>query len=144
MIHYVRNGDIFESQAQTIVNPVNCVGVMGAGLALGFKNKYPQMFSVYQKHCFSGDLTPGKLMLYKTDKHWILNFPTKDHWINPSQMSYIEKGLEKFVSAYKTKGIISVAFPKLGCGRGGLDWVQVKALMEKYLNNLEIEVFIYV
>lgn len=142
MIKYIK-GDLFSSPAQVLVNTVNLDGVMGKGLALQFKKLYPDMFQQYQSFCENKILEIGKLWLYKTDKKWILNFPTKDHWRNPSKIEYIEKGLQKFVSTYKDKGITSIAFPKLGCGNGGLDWAEVKPIMNNYLKNLPIDIYVY-
>ena len=143
MIEYV-HGNIFESKAKVITNPVNTVGVMGAGLALQFKQKYPNMFNMYQVACDNNLLTIGKLMLIKETDHTILLFPTKKDWRDPSQLSYIEAGLRKFVSMYEQKGVTSVAFSKLGCGLGGLKWEVVKPIMEKYLKPLPIVCYIYV
>ena len=142
MIKYIE-GDIFKSSAQTIVNPVNCVGVMGKGLALSFKKRYPKMFEQYKKVCEKYLLTIGKLMLFHEKDHWILLFPTKDHWRNPSKLEYIEKGLAKFVQTYAEKGIYSIAFPRLGCGCGEQNWEDVRLLMERYLNEIPIDVYIY-
>lgn len=142
MIEYIE-GDILDSPAQVIVNTVNTVGVMGKGLALSFKKRYPDMFESYKKVCEKHQLTIGKLMLYKEADHWILLFPTKENWRNPSKLEYIEKGLMKFVSTYAEKHITSIAFPKLGCGNGELDWNLVRPLMERYLKPLPIDVYIY-
>lgn len=142
MIQYIK-GDIFDSPAQTIVNPVNCKGVMGAGLAKQFKERYPYMYYTYRKACDANLLKPGKLMLHRAEDHWILNFPTKDDWRNTSEIRYIESGLQKFVQTYQAHGITSVAFPPLGCGLGGLDFSLVKLLFEKYLSSLPIDVYVY-
>lgn len=152
MITFIK-GDIFSSKVQTIVNTVNCVGVMGAGIALEYKKRYPRMFSVYKQICDNKLLDVGKLFLYKSElkdpnfgenEKWILNFPTKKDWRNPSELKYIEEGLRKFVDTYKEKGITSIAFPHLGCQNGGLDFEsQVKPLMIKYLENLDLEIEIY-
>lgn len=142
MIEYIE-GDIFESPAQVIVNTVNTVGVMGKGLALSFKQRYPQMFEKYRAACEKHLLTIGKLMLFYETDHWLLLFPTKEHWRNPSKLEYIEKGLMKFVQTYAEKSITSIAFPRLGCGNGELDWTDVKPLMERYLKELPIDVYIY-
>lgn len=142
MIKYIE-GDMFSTPAQTIVNPVNTVGVMGKGLALDFKKRYPEMFNRYKKICEMKQLTTGKLMLYYAPDHWILLFPTKEHWRNPSKLEYIENGLAAFVKKYSDKDIQSIAFPKLGCGNGELNWEDVKPIMEKYLSNLNIDVYIY-
>jgi O-acetyl-ADP-ribose deacetylase (regulator of RNase III) len=137
-------GNIFESQSQTIVNTVNCLGFMGKGLALEYKARFPDMFISYKKVCNSKLFSIGKLQLYKDKEKWILNFPTKYHYKNPSKMEYIETGLKKFVEIYKDKGITSIAFPQLGCSNGGLDWKDVEPLMVKYLDNLDIPVEIYI
>ncbi len=143
MIEYVK-GDLFCSPAQVIVNTVNTVGVMGKGLALSFKKRYPDMFEAYREACEKHQLTIGKLMLYYAPDHWILLFPTKINWRNPSKIEYLEDGLKKFVSTYAEKGITSIAFPKLGCGNGELSWDDVKPVMERYLKPLPISVYIYV
>ena len=142
MLSYVE-GDLFGSPAQVIVNTVNTVGVMGKGIALEFKKRYPDMFEYYKKVCDKHNLVIGKLMLYYAPDHWLLLFPTKEHWRNPSKLEYIEKGLMTFVRKYADYNITSIAFPKLGCGNGELNWDDVKPLMEKYLKDLPIDVYIY-
>ncbi|MEG0864863.1 MAG: macro domain-containing protein [Clostridia bacterium] len=142
MITYIE-GNIFHSPAQVIVNTVNTVGVMGKGLALSFKKKYPIMFEEYSRACEKHQLSIGKLMFYYAPDHWILLFPTKENWRNPSKMEYIEKGLRKFANTYADQGITSIAFPRLGCGNGALNWEEVRPLMEKYLKPLPIKVYIY-
>jgi O-acetyl-ADP-ribose deacetylase (regulator of RNase III) len=139
-----RKGDIFDSTAQVIVNPVNCKGHMGKGLALAFKQRYPQMFASYQQDCRDGMLRIGQPTLYTASTPWILNFPTKDHWRDNSKMEYIEAGLQYFVTNYKALGIKSVAFPKLGAGLGKLPWNKVGPLMVKYLSQVDIDVDIYI
>lgn len=117
---------------------------MGKGIAKQYKDLYPEMFTQYQKYCEEHLLGIGKLWIYKTEHKWILNFPTKKHWRNPSEIEYVEQGLQKFVATYKEKGIRSISFPALGCGNGGLDWEsEVKPLMAKYLGNLDIEILIH-
>lgn len=142
MLVYIE-GDLFHSPAQVLVNTVNTVGVMGKGIALEFKKRYPDMFDAYKKQCDKHNLVIGKLMLWYAADHWILQFPTKEHWRNPSKLEYIEKGLMTFVRKYADYNITSVAFPKLGCGNGELNWPEVKKLMEKYLGNLPIDVYVY-
>ena len=142
MLKYVE-GDLFCSPAQVLVNTVNTVGVMGKGIALEFKKKYPKMFSQYKEQCDKHRMVIGRLMLWYAPDYWILQFPTKEHWRSPSKLEYIEKGLMTFVRKYANYNISSIAFPKLGCGNGELDWNDVKPLMEKYLKDLPIEVFIY-
>ena len=143
MITYVK-GDIFSSPSKVIVNTVNTVGVMGKGVALEFKNRYPDMFQSYKALCDEKKLDIGKLVLWKNSSKCVLLFPTKKHWRNPSKMEYIEKGLEKFVENWDRLGANSIAFPRLGCGNGGLDWEDVRPLMEKYLNPLPLQILIYV
>ncbi|MGN0836346.1 MAG: macro domain-containing protein [Akkermansia sp.] len=143
MLEYIE-GNLFESPAQVIVNTVNTVGVMGKGIALAFKKRYPAMFEQYKAACDRHALEIGKLMLYYADDYWVLLFPTKKNWRNPSKLEYIEQGLQKFVASYAEKHITSVAFPRLGCGNGALDWNEVKPLMEKYLKGLPIPVYIYI
>jgi len=141
----VEYGTIFESNAQTLVNTINCVGVMGKGLALEFKNRYPEMFTKYKGFCDKGVFKPGVLWIYKApDGKWILNFPTKIDWRNPSKMEYLEEGLQKFVEIWKDKEITSIAFPLLGCHNGGLNADEVIPLMKKYLDKCEgLDVTIY-
>lgn len=143
MLMYIE-GNMFESPAQVLVNTVNTVGVMGKGIALTFKKVYPDMYKNYRYYCENKQFEMGKLYLYKTPGKWILNFPTKINWRDPSKIEYIEQGLKKFVTSYKEKGIKSIAFPKLGCGNGGLNFeTHVKPLMDKYLSNLDINVYVY-
>lgn len=141
----VIKGNIFNTKAQTIVNTINCVGVMGKGIALVFKLRYPEMFNLYKKYCSSKLIGIGKLWLYKGEENapWVLNFPTKFHWKYPSKLEYIEKGLQKFVDTYKEKGITSIAFPMLGTHNGGLEKDAVLSLMKRYLEQCDIPIEIY-
>jgi O-acetyl-ADP-ribose deacetylase (regulator of RNase III) len=138
-------GNIFNSKLQAIVNTVNCVGVMGKGVALVFKLRYPNMFEKYQEHCKSKQIGIGKLWLYKgeTNAPWVLNFPTKSHWKYPSKMEYLIKGLQKFIDTYQEKGITSIAFPLLGTHNGGLDKEEVLSLMYSFLGKCHIPIEIY-
>jgi len=139
-----KKGNIFEAKTQTIVNTVNCKGVMGKGLALEFKKRYPEMYEEYKRECEEGKLTIGTLHLYKgAPDRWILNFPTKDHWRFKSKLEYIEDGLKYFCSKYKEWGIRSIVFSQLGCRQGGLNWSDVRPLMERYLKELPIEIVVY-
>lgn len=132
-----------ESSAQTLVNTVNCVGVMGKGLAKEFREREPQMFEAYKRICDEKLLRPGKLWLWKGSNNWILNFPTKDHWRNPSRLEWIDQGLTKFVSGHAELGIREISFPRLGCGNGGLNWEDVRPIMERHLSPLKIAIFIH-
>lgn len=146
MIAYT-DGDIFDSPAQTLVNPVNTVGVMGAGLAAQFKRRYPAMYKHYVVNCQAGQLQIGELWLWRapvTPSRWVLNFPTKVDWRAPSKLEWIEAGLRCFVDTYSDMGITSVAFPFLGCGHGGLDWLsEVQPLMARHLDQLPIPVYVH-
>lgn len=142
MIIYTK-GNIFDSPAQTLANPVNTVGVMGKGLALQFKQRYPEMFQEYKEACDMGEMHTGHLLIWRGQDHWVLNFPTKKNWRDPSKYDYIDYGLFVFTLTYEEEGITSVAFPKLGCGCGGLDWEFIKPVMEDYLKDLPIATYIY-
>ncbi len=136
--------DIFQSQASTLVNPVNTKGVMGAGLALEFKKRFPGMFVEYQQACRNGSLAIGKLVLHHTSPKKIISFPTKGDWRQGSKLEYIEKGLLDLVNNYKIWKLNSIAFPKLGCGLGGLSWFDVQNLIVKYLQSTELYVVLHV
>jgi O-acetyl-ADP-ribose deacetylase (regulator of RNase III) len=143
MIHYV-SGDLFSSSAQTLVNTVNTVGVMGKGIALTFRKVFPDMFSEYQRLCESGELQIGRLHVWRFGTRAVLNFPTKRDWRLPSKVEYIEAGLHAFVESYREMGVVSIAFPPLGCGNGELSFdTQVQPLMERYLAPLPIPVTIF-
>ena len=148
MIQYIKNRSIFDSKCEVITNPINCVGVMGGGLAAAFKKKFPKMFNDYLKLCSSQELIPGRCVLWddKTSEHKVLLFPTKDHWRFASRYRYVAGGLRYFVAHYKDWGIKSIAFPALGCGLGGLDWEDVKFLMEEELKSVkdELDIEIYI
>jgi O-acetyl-ADP-ribose deacetylase (regulator of RNase III) len=137
-------GNIFSSKCQTIVNTINCVGVMGKGIALVYKLRYPNMFIEYQKLCKNRDIKIGKLWIYKAESdRWVLNFPTKFHWKYDSKPIYLEQGLQNFVDTYYNSGVTSIAFPLLGTHNGGLENEFVKNLMVRYLSNCNIPIEIY-
>ncbi|MBH8599603.1 MULTISPECIES: macro domain-containing protein [unclassified Thermoactinomyces] len=142
MIRYVK-GNILESDAEALVNPVNCVGVMGKGLALQFKKSYPSNFNQYVQACKAGKLKPGIVYPVFEQEKWILNFPTKRHWRQKSKLEYIEQGLQDLIRIIETKDIQSVAVSALGCGLGGLNWDEVKKLIEQYLGSLDIDIYVY-
>jgi len=137
--------ELFGSNKQVIVNTVNCVGVMGKGLALEFKNRYPAMFQDYKKRCKKNQVELGKPYLWKSNvgSQWILNFPTKGHWRNKSSIASIESGLTYLAAHAKDWGIESLAFPALGCGCGGLNWAEVRPLIVRHLEPLGIPIDIY-
>jgi O-acetyl-ADP-ribose deacetylase (regulator of RNase III) len=134
---------LFDSPAQTLVNTVNTVGVMGKGIAKTFRERYPAMFKEYKKLCDSGDLIIGSLHLWKSDDRWVLNFPTKTTWRMPSKLDYIQQGLETFVKNYERMGIVSASFPPLGCGNGNLNWGDVRPIMERYLSWIKIPIYVH-
>lgn len=141
-------GNIFASECQTLVNTVNCVGVMGAGIALEFKLRHPAMFARYAEFCKAGQLDTGKLWLYQpppgsTDRRWVLNFPTKKHWKDPSRQEYLVTGLKRFLETYRDKGIESVAFPILGAANGKMTEGDSLNVMRHYLSQCDIPVSIY-
>ncbi len=138
-----RRTSILESTAQTLVNTVNCVGVMGKGLAKAFRARDPAMYEAYKGICERKLLEPGKLWLWQGSNGWVLNFPTKQHWRNPSRMEWIEAGLKKFVAEHVARGITEISFPRLGCGNGNLNWDDVRPLMEHYLGKVGITVYIH-
>lgn len=137
-------GDLFESKAQTWVNTVNCVGVMGKGVALGFKQRFPDMFAEYERRCQLGEVRLGRPYLFKQlMEPWILNFPTKQHWRQVTNLKDIITGLEYLETHYKDWGITSLAVPPLGCGNGQLEWRVVGPTLYRYLQELEIPIELY-
>jgi O-acetyl-ADP-ribose deacetylase (regulator of RNase III) len=146
MITYL-SGNIFDSKAEALVNPVNCVGVMGKGLALAFKERYPQNFIHYTWRCKHGQVRVGKMLFERTNDlfgpEWIINFPTKNDWREPSKYMYINEGLPDLLKWCDYQGISHVAMPALGCGNGGLDWDTVKEILERHLTPSLIRFEVY-
>lgn len=143
MVTFVK-GDIFKSPAQVLTNAVNCVGVMGKGVALEFKNRYPQMFNDYKLKCDQGKVKPGQPYLWEDDSAQVLNFPTKRHWRDQSLIQDIEDGLKYLATSYEQMGIQSIAMPALGCGLGGLKWSEAQPLIVKYLGDLpDLDAYVY-
>jgi O-acetyl-ADP-ribose deacetylase (regulator of RNase III)/uncharacterized protein YwgA len=140
----VLTGNMLESHAQTLVNTVNCVGVMGKGIALQFKKKFPEMYKDYVARCERKEVELGKPYLYKSlVLPWVLNFPTKDHWRSVARLDDIIRGLEYLLQHYKEWGITSLAVPPLGCGQGQLEWRVVGPTLYNYLNRLDIPIELY-
>ena len=140
----IHEGDIFKSKAQTIVNTVNCVGVMGKGIALGFRKRFPQMHDDYVRRCERGEVKLGRPYVYKQSPGpWVLNFPTKDHWRSVSRLADIEAGLEYLEDHYRDWGIESLAVPPLGSGLGGLEWQVVGPTLYSHLSRLQIPVELF-
>ena len=138
-----KKGNIFTSKCQTIVNTINCVGVMGAGIAYEFRLREPEMFTQYQLLCTNKQIDIGLLWIYKSKTQNILNFPTKYNWKYPSKKEYLHKGLQKFVNTYKQKNITSIAFPLLGADKGGLNPSESLSIMKHYLSQCDIDVEIW-
>lgn len=140
-------GDLFESHSEALVNPVNCVGVMGKGLALQFKQRFPENFRLYDAACVFREVKVGKMFVTQpTDPslpRWVINFPTKKHWSNPSKLEWIEDGLKDLRRFLIEQKVQSVAIPALGAGLGGLDWKDVRKLIERELAGMETEIMVY-
>ena len=130
MVEFTRE-DILAAEVEALVNAVNCVGIMGRGIALQFRKKYPDNFKVYKSTCDRNALRPGKMLTFAidglTNPRYIINFPTKVHWKGKSRLEYIEQGLEALTVEVRRLCIHSIALPPLGCGLGGLEWPDVKA-----------------
>ncbi len=133
-------GDILKANAEALVNTVNCVGVMGRGVALQFKNKFPANFRAYKAACDRGEVQPGRMLVYDigtlSNPRYIINFPTKRHWKGKSRIEDIESGLIALKTEITSRGITSIALPPLGCGLGGLDWNEVRPLIERALGTI--------
>ena len=140
MIRY-KEGDIVSQEAEALVNTVNCVGIMGRGIALSFREKYPENYNAYKTACQEGKVELGKMFIFHrgtiSNPKIIINFPTKYHWRENSKIEYIENGLDDLVSVLKKYDIKSVVIPPLGCGLGGLDWNVVRPLIIEKISELK-------
>ena len=134
------SGDILNADVEALVNTVNCVGIMGRGIALQFKSKWPDNFKAYAAACQREEVQPGRLFVFETGgvtpPYYIVNFPTKRHWKGKSRMSDIDAGLDALVSWIHETGVRSIALPPLGSGLGGLDWADVRARIVAALQDL--------
>ena len=142
MIEHTK-GNILLANTRALVNPVNCVGVMGAGLALQYKQRFPALYEAYRRLAKNKIIQPGKVYLYDAGEKYVANFPTKLHWRDPSKMSYIDEGLQDLVKQLQARHIDSVAIPPLGCGLGGLDWEVVRPRIEMSFERLAIRAVLY-
>ena len=146
MITY-KTGNLLDAHVVAIVNAVNTVGVMGKGIALQFKNAYPENFKVYSEAVKSGKFRLGEVLVVPVKAvgpvRFVINFPTKSHWRFPSRLEWIHAGLKDLRLKIEALGIRSIVLPRLGCGNGGLNWNQVRPLIEQEMGNLEVEVFIF-
>ena len=141
-------GNLLQADAEALVNSVNCVGVMGKGIALQFKQAFPENFLVYKRACRAGKVQPGRMLVFETGRmlppRYIINFPTKRHWRNPSRLEDVEAGLTALLEEVKRLGIRSAAVPSLGCGNGGLDWREVRPRIEAAFAQLpKVRVLLY-
>jgi len=140
MIEY-KTGDILAEDAEALVNTVNCVGVMGRGIALQFKKAWPENFKAYAAACRRDEVQPGRMFVFETreltNPRYIINFPTKRHWRGKSRIEDIEAGLEALAEEIRRREIKSIAVPPLGAGLGGLDWVQVRKRIEAGLRGID-------
>jgi len=126
------SGDLFDANVDALVNAVNTVGVMGKGLALAFKQKFPENYTAYRKACRAGDLNIGRMFVFDNapaTPRWLINFPTKRHFRSASKIDDIRFGLLDLIEQLREHAITSVAMPALGCGFGGLDWAEVRPLI---------------
>ena len=144
----VTTGDILKADAEAIVNTVNCVGIMGRGIALQFKKAFPGNFRAYALACEDGKVQPGRMFVFDTgtftNPRYIINFPTKRHWKGKSRMEDIESGLAALAQEVRERGIKSLAVPALGSGLGGLDWAEVRPRIEAALGDLpDLDVLVY-
>ena len=138
MIEYVR-GDLLAARSEALVNAVNCVGVMGRGVALAFKRRFPDNYKAYKDACDCGELQPGRMFVFETGElvpRLIINFPTKRHWRHRSRLVDIEAGLSTLVDEIERHRIHSIALPPLGCGLGGLEWTKVKPRIHRALDGV--------
>jgi O-acetyl-ADP-ribose deacetylase (regulator of RNase III) len=146
MIHFQKS-DVLKADVDAQVNTVNCVGVMGRGIALQFKKAFPDNFKAYEAACKRKEVQIGKMFVFQTGRlspRFIINFPTKDHWKGKSKLEYIEKGISSLAHEISSRGIRSIAIPPLGCGLGGLNWSQVRPIIENGLKHLTgVEIYIY-
>lgn len=141
------SGNLFDADTEALCCTVNCVGVMGRGIALEFKNRYPEMFKEYARLCKRKFIQVGKVWIWWNPEpgnpRYIINFPTKEHWRNPSKLEWISAGLADLNNRVMMIGIESIAIPALGCANGGLRFEDVRPLIEEKLNDLEIPVLLY-
>jgi O-acetyl-ADP-ribose deacetylase (regulator of RNase III) len=142
-----KTGDILSADAEALVNTVNCVGIMGRGIALQFKNAFPANFKAYEAACAREEVQPGKMFVFETgtmtNPKYIINFPTKRHWRGKSRIEDIESGLKALVDEIRARGIRSIAIPPLGSGLGGLNWADVRARIVEALRGLDVQVIVF-
>jgi O-acetyl-ADP-ribose deacetylase (regulator of RNase III) len=144
----LKRGDLLKQDAVALVNAVNCVGVMGRGIALQFRKAFPENFKVYEAACKRGEVLPGAMLVFETGRRinprYIVNFPTKRHWRDKSRLPDVESGLISLVALIKDRGISSIAVPALGCGLGGLEWSEVRPRIEAAFSKVpDVQVWLF-
>lgn len=144
----LKSGDLLKDSSEAVVNTVNCVGVMGKGIALQFKQRWPQNYKAYADACKYKQVKPGKVFIHDmgqwAEPRYIINFPTKVHWRGDSKIEYIESGLRDLIAQAERLGIKSIALPPLGCGNGGLEWSGVKrVIFDAFEDHPDIQVKLF-
>lgn len=147
MIEYAK-GNLLQADAEALVNTVNCVGFMGKGIALQFKQAFPGNFKAYERACKAGEVQPGRMFIHATgsmfNPRYLINFPTKRHWRGGSRLEDIESGLTALIAEVKALGLRSIAVPPLGCGNGGLNWEVVRPMIERAFAEVpQVKVLLY-
>src|ERR1700730_415824 len=156
VLHFMRNqamlelakGNLLEADTEALVNTVNTEGVMGKGIALQFKKKFPQMYEAYRRACEAGEVVPGRMNVFEQSEmlnpRYIINFPTKRHWRSRAKMEDIKAGLAALKEEIQNRDIKRVAVPPLGCGNGGLEWRNVRRVIERGLSGLSgVQILLY-
>lgn len=143
MVEIRKTGSIFKSGAEMLVNPVNCVGSMGKGLAKEFRQRFPENYEAYRKAVQEGKMKPGGCLIHRENGVWICNAATKNHWRDPSRLEWVREAISVIAKRAVTTGVATVAVPALGCGFGGLSWEDVKPLMTPLYQPYDITFFIY-
>ena len=142
-----KTGDILQADAEALVNTVNCVGIMGRGIALQFKQAFPDNFKAYEAACARKEVQPGRMLVFETgflaNPKYTINFPTKRHWRDKSRVEDVEAGLKALVDEIRKRCIGSIAVPPLGSGLGGLDWAEVRSLIEAALGKLDVHAIVF-
>jgi O-acetyl-ADP-ribose deacetylase (regulator of RNase III) len=143
----LKTGDILQADVEALVNTVNCVGIMGRGIALQFKQAFPENFKAYAAACARDEVQPGRMFVFETgflaNPKYVINFPTKRHWRDKSRIGDIDAGLKALVDEIRKRGIRSIAVPPLGSGLGGLHWAEVRPLIEAALGNLDLQAVVF-
>lgn len=149
---FVAGGDLFAAPAEVLVNPVNCVGIMGKGLAFAFRHRFPANFAAYAAVCGRSELRPGGLVAHEltttermpgSPARWVVNLATKDHWRDPSQLAWVESGLRALRTWAEAQAVTSIALPALGAGLGGLPWPPVRAAIDATFAGSSLQLFIH-